>query len=325
MQYYFFSIDDSFYNTIYSNFSKIQGCNLVSLKLTYKCPIIAKKIKSWKIPFFPWTRGKIAGKLFYYSFFDKSFSIKGKGNCYIIYARIFECYGPTLLTYLKKIDKKGIFICYLGDIVQSFRFKIKDLFKGFDFIYSLDRKDAKKHDLRFLQEPYSYNPISPKPEKYDVLFFGLAKNRLEKIYTVYDKLKEKNFRCKFFIIDVPKEKQKQGEDIVYNEYLDYNTILDLISESRAILEILQEDADTTTTRYSEALLYNKYLITDSDYLRHSSNLPSNIIPIDYSNWECLEKIRQSQSFNNNNAIKALSIETMIETISTNFGKRPNEY
>lgn len=320
MQYYFFSIDDCFYNTLYSDFSKIQGCHLVSMKLIYKCPVIAKKIKSWKIPFFPQIRGKIAGKLFYYSFFDKLFSINGQGNCYIIYARIFECYGPTLLTYLKKIDKNGIFICYLGDVVQSFRFKIKDLFKEFDFIYSLDRKETKRYGLKFLQEPYSYNPISSKPEKYDVLFFGLAKNRLEKIYTVYDKLKEQNFRCKFFIIDVPNEKQKQNEDIVYNKYLDYNTILDLISESRAILEILQEDTDTTTTRYSEALLYNKYLITDSDYLRHASNLPPNIISIDYSNWDCLKKIRQKQSFDNTNAIKDLSIKTMIETISKDFRK-----
>ena len=323
MQYYFFSIDDCFYNTLYSDFSKIQGCHLVSMKLIYKCPVIAKKIKSWKIPFFPQIRGKIAGKLFFNSFFDRLFSIKGRGNCYIIYARIFECFGPTLLTYLKKKDKNGIFICYLGDVVQSFSFKIKDLFKGFDFIYSVDRKDSKRYGLKFLQEPYSYNPIPPKTEKYDVLFVGSAKNRLEKIYTVYDKLKEQKYRCRFFITGVPSEKQKQNEDIVFNEYLDYSTILNLISESRAILEILQEDADTTTPRYSEALLYKKYLITDSDYLRHSSNLPSNIIPIDYSNWECLEKIRQNQSFDNSNAIKALSIETMIETISKNL-KNPSE-
>ena len=320
MQYYFFSIDDNFYNTLYSGFSKIQGYNLVSMKLTYKCPAIARIIKSWKLPFSPWFRGKIAGKLFYYSFFEKLFSVKGQGNCYIIYGRILECYGPALLTFLKKKDKNGIFICYLGDVVDSFNFKIKDLFKGFDFIYSLDRKEAKKYGMKFLQEPYSYKLISVRPEKYDVLFVGSAKNRLKKIYTVYDKLKEKKFRCKFFITGVPKEKQKQKEDIVYNEYLDYNSILDLISESRAILEILQKDADTTTTRYSEALLYNKYLVTDSDYLRLSSNLPQNIISIDYSNWECLEKIRLDQVFDNSSAIKALSIEAMIETISKDFEK-----
>lgn len=320
MQYYFFSIDDSFYNTLYSDFSKIHGCNLVSMGLTYKCPALARIIKSWKLPLSPWIRGKIAGKLFYYSFFDNFIPIKSQGNCYIIYARVLECYGPALLTYLKKKDKNGIFICYFGDVVESFNLKIKDLFKGFDFIYSLDRKDAKKYGLRFLQEPYSYNPIPSRTEKYDVVFVGSAKNRLDKIYAVYDKLKEKKFRCKFFITGVSNEKQKQNEDIIYNKYLDYNTILNLISESRAILEILQEDADTTTTRYSEALLYKKYLITDSDYLRHSSNLPSNIIPIDYSNWECLEKIRENQSFDNTKAIKDLSIETMIETISKDFAK-----
>ena len=320
MHYYFFSIDDSFYNTLYSDFSKIQGCNLVSMKLTYKCPTIARIIKSWKFPFSPWIRGRIAGKIFYYSFFDKLFSIQNSGNCYIIYGRILESYGPALLTYLKNKDKNGIFICYFGDVVESFNLKIKDLFKGFDFIYSLDRKDAKKYGLRFLQEPYSYNPIPSKKQKYDVVFVGSAKNRLDKIYTVYDKLKEKNFRCKFFITGVPSEKQKKDEDIIYNEYLDYSAILNLISESRAILEILQEDADTTTTRYSEALLYNKYLITDSDYLRHSSNLPSNIIPIDYSNWDCLEKIKLNQTFDNTNAIKDLSIQTMIETMSKDFKK-----
>ena len=320
MQYYFFSIDDCFYNTLYSDFSKIQGCHLVSMKLIYECPVIAKKIRSWKLPFFTWIRGRIAGRLFYYSFFDKLFSIQNKGNCYIIYGRILEYYGPTLLTYLKKKDENGVFICYLGDVAESFNFKIKNLFKEFDFIYSLDRKETKKYGLKFLQEPYSYNPIPSKEEKIDVLFVGSAKNRLDKIYTVFDKLKEKNFRCKFFITDVPNEKQKQNKDIVYNEYLDYNTVLDLISESRAILEILQKDANSTTTRYSEALLYNKYLITDSEYLRHTPSLPSNIIPIDYSNWECLEKIKQEQSFDNTSAIKDLSIQTMIETISKDIEK-----
>lgn len=315
MQYYFFSIDDDFYKTLYSDFSKIQGCNLVSMEMIYEWPSIAKKIKSWKLPFFPWIRGKIAGYLFFYSYFEKLFSIKGQGNCYIIYGRVFECYGPALLTYLKKKDKNGIFICYLGDVVESFHFKIKDLFRGFDFVYSLDRKETKRYGLKFLQEPYSYKSIPLKPEKYDVLFVGSAKNRLEKIYAVYEKLKEKKFRCKFFITGVPDEMQKHKDDIVYNEYLNYNAVLGLISESRAILEILQEDADSTTTRYSEALLYNKYLVTDSDYLRRSPNLPSNIIPIDYSRWECLEKIRQNQSFDNSDAVKELSIQTMLKTIS----------
>ncbi len=315
MQYYFFSINDSFYNTLYSDFSKIQGCNLISLDFAYKCPSIVRILKSWKFPLPPWIRGRIVGRLFYYSLFSKLFSIRNKGNCYIIYGRILESYGPSLLTYLKKIDKNGIFICYLGDVVDSFCFNINDITKAFDYTYSLDRKDAKKYGLRFLQEPYSYEPIFSKTEKYDALFVGSAKNRLEKIYSVYDKLKEKKFRCKFYITGVPSESQKYKDEIIYNEYLDYKTVLGLISESRAILEILQEDADTTTTRYSEALLYNKYLITDSDYLRHMPDLPSNIITIDYSNWDCLEKIRLNQSFDNTNAIKDLSIQTMIDSIS----------
>ena len=66
---------------------------------------------------------------------------------------------------------------------------------------------------------------------------------------------------------------------------------------------------------------NKYLITDSDYLRHMPDLPSNIITIDYSNWDCLEKIRLNQSFDNTNAIKDLSIQTMIGTISKDFEKK----
>ena len=320
MQYYFFSIDDSFYNTLYSDFSKLERCNLVPMKLACKCPVLVKKIKSWKLPFFTWLRGRIAGWLFFYSFFDKLFSIRGRGNCYIIYGRILESYGPSLLTYLKKKDKKGVFICYLGDVVDSFRFKIKDLLKGFSYVYTLDRKEAKKYGLYFVQEPYSYKTIPSKTEKYDVLCVGGAKNRLEKIYAVYDELKKMHYRCKFYITGVPIDLQKYRDEIVYNKYLDYNTVLDLISESRGILEILQENADSTTTRYSEAMMFNKYLITDSEYLRQIPKLPSNVITIDYSDWGCLERIRQDLSFDNSEAIKELSIKTMIDSISKNFKK-----
>lgn len=307
-------MDDIFFNTIYHDFSVLDGCRLVPMKLSYECPNTVKKINSWRLPL-PWLRGSLAGKLFYDSIFDEAIPIKEHHNCYIIYGRILDNYGPALFSYLKNRDKDGVFICYLGDVAESFRFKIRDITRKFDYVYTLDHREAEKYNIGFLQEPYSFRTIPEGEQIYDVLFVGTAKNRIEKIYTVYEKLKENGFRCKFYISGVSDEKMKYEEEIIYNEYLDYEKILDLLSKSRCVLEILQEKANTTTTRYSEALIYKKYLLTDSEYLRRMKELPPNILLIDYSDWSCLEKIRVDQDFDNSVAKKELSIKNMIDVIS----------
>lgn len=315
MTFHFFSINNSFYNTIYADFTREIDCQLIALDESVQCPSFIKKANGWRLPA-PWLRGWITGIIFWYRKYEQLFQIKNRkqDNCYIIYGRILEIYGPSLLNYIKHKDSSGILVCYLGDVVESFRFKIKDIINKFDYVYTLDRKEAGKYNIGFIQEPYSYKPLKYENETIDVLFVGTAKNRFDRIITIYEKLAEEGFTCLFYIVGVPEKEQKYNSEIHYNEYLDYKDVLSFVARSKCLLEVLQDGADSTTTRYSEALLYNKYLLTDSEYLKNKDELPENIIIIDYENWSGLNTINKKINWDNHEAIRELSIQTMINTI-----------
>lgn len=315
MNFHFLSINNNFFKTLYADFDNCADCELISLDEKLQCPPIIRIFSSWRLPF-PWIRGKVVGFFYWNRIFSQLIKTKdSKSNCFIIYGRILDIYGPSIFCYLEKFAPKSIKICYLGDVVSSFRFKLESIKNKFDFIYSLDRKDSKKHNIGFIQEPYSFRQLPKDKEIYDVLFIGAAKNRLDKIITIYEKLVGLGYDCLFYIVGVPDNKKKYESDIHYNQYLDYKTVLKFISQSRCLLEVLQDDADTTTTRYSEALLYGKYLLTDSAYLKKQKELPQNIITIDYVNWSNLVKIKENIEFDNSVAICDLSVQTMIYSIS----------
>lgn len=317
--YIFFSIDNSFYSTIYHGFSTNPGLCLVRMPAVFPIPGLIRKLSNWRLPF-PWARAEIMGRLYNYSQIAKLVDIKpakkNTKNCYIIYARLLEIYGPGLLTYLKKADKNGVYICYLGDVSDSFTFNIKDIKEKCDVVFSCDRKDAKKNNILFLQAPYSLIKPQSNNIKYDVLFVGSAKNRLDKIITAYELLEKNGFSSVFYITDVEENRKRYKEKIHYNHYLNYEEVLSLLFQSKCVLEILQEDADSTTTRYSEAMVYKKYLLTDSKYLREQKENPSNIICLDYSDNTDFERIRQALDFDNTKYLNELSIKTMVKTIES---------
>lgn len=315
--YIFFSIDNSFYNALYHGFSEKENLQLIEMDSVFKVPKFIRRLSNWKLPF-PWIRAEIMGELYNYSRISKLINIKpvpiNTKNYYIIYARLLEIYGPGLFTYLKKLDKDGIYICYLGDVVNSFTFNIRDINKKFDKVFSCDRKDAKKNNMLFLQQPYSLIKPEKKDIKYDVFFVGSAKNRLDKIILAYELLKKKGFKCIFYITDVEEDKKIYTQEIHYNQYLKYEEVLSFLFQSKCILEILQGDADSTTARYSEAMVYKKYLLTDSKFLRERKEKPKNIICFNYSDDTDFERIRCTLDFDNTKYVEELSIDTMIRAL-----------
>lgn len=313
----FFSLDNEFYNALYYGFMHGEGRKLISIPASIHRSKITNVLIGWKLQF-PWLRSVIFFRMFREALIinakELTFTDNKNKNCYIIYGRVLEFYGPCLLRYLKQNDPEGIFVCYLGDVVSSFTFSISSLKKKFDLIFSCDKKDAAKHEILFLQEPYSYIESDEFPIEFDFSFVGSEKGRLNKILTIYEVLTGNGYKCKFYINGVREEEQRYPEDIIYNHYISYHEVVNIIKKSRCIIEVLQEEADTTTTRYSEALLYHRYLLTDSEYLRNMNPTPPNIIPIDYSCWDNLEKINQPLHYDNTVYIEELSIHKMILSI-----------
>jgi hypothetical protein len=130
-----------------------------------------------------------------------------------------------------------------------------------------------------------YHEIESKVEldtdfeiRHDVFFAGRAKNRLNRLVSVYDKLEAQRVKCFFYITGVDVKEQIPREGIVYsNKLLSYREMLLLNTHSRCILEINQENAVGYTSRFLEAVMYNRKLLTDNLNITNSDFYDSRYI------------------------------------------------
>lgn len=164
----------------------------------------------------------------------------------------------------KKYPNKRVIIWYRNSIshsVSPLKFK-----NSICEIWSFDKEDCDKYNIKYNPQFYIYNPqYAAKEYEYDAFFIGKDKGRLEKILKLEELLKTKGLRTKFCIVG-------------YNSsYLSYSEILDYISKSKAIIDIQGDWQNGITLRPLEALFYNKKLITNSiEVLNSDYYHPNNI-------------------------------------------------
>ena len=147
-----------------------------------------------------------------------------------------------------------------------------------DRIFSFQRSDCEKYRFEFTDMIYSKVDIAkysvPSDPESDVYFIGLAKDRLEKVYSVYKKLSISGCRCDFTVI-VGKDKLQEykskypGIEFQVNR-ISYDDILRKIAATKCILEICAEGQDGLTMRFYEALFYNKMLISNNQSTKLNS-------------------------------------------------------
>ena len=177
--------------------------------------------------------------------------------------------------YLKSTFTNSKIVLFLTDTVESYKkyfsgkyygdFDIDYLNGKFDLIYSYNYIDVQKYKFIYYPTIYSvYKQFSDKKSPdYDLFFVGKAKDRLETIQNMYKEFTDLGFTCDFFITDVPIEKQLFKDHIHYNDFLSYIDVIHHIENSRGLLEIVQGGSCGLTFRDSEALAYNKNLITNN--------------------------------------------------------------
>lgn len=140
----------------------------------------------------------------------------------------------------------------------------------FDKRYSYDQREANQYGLSLFTgilskidiKTSSYYPIS------DVFFAGKAKERLHKIIEAYDIFEKAGLKCDFYITHVPEKDKVLRKGITYSDHLmPYNEILYKSINSKCMLEISQEGAIGYTSRFFEAVIYNKLFITDNPTIK----------------------------------------------------------
>lgn len=158
-----------------------------------------------------------------------------------------------------------------SDKYSFFRDKYKNfpssafLKQSFDCILTYNVKDSEKYGFQLYRPMIPFYPSTNEAKiEYDVFFVGKNKNRLNTILDVYKKLSSYGLKCNFYVSDVDlKSVSIKNSDIHWNEYIEYDAVVNYVKHSKCVLNIVQNGATGITLRDMEAIGNNKILITDN--------------------------------------------------------------
>lgn len=131
-------------------------------------------------------------------------------------------------------------------------------------VYSFDENDSKKFGLNYLPQVYrnfDRGDIVNIDSPYDYIFIGRSKGREEEILEISKLLDKAGANGEIIIID------SNNKDIANFKYLSeaisYQSIIDLESKAKILIDIVQKNQVGLTLRVMEALYLNKKVITNN--------------------------------------------------------------
>lgn len=210
-------------------------------------------------------------KNLWYPFYFKNKFKNNKPFCFVL---IDRNYTVDYLHYLKnKFNNCKIVLLHrdLRFVCESMNPELLTC-KDIDLQMTFDKGESIKYNMPHFDEFESQItvPISKEYPESDVFFAGKAKNRLEKLLKIYKILTNAGLKCKFYLTGVDKNKRTQLQGIEYaDKFMSYKDMLYHSVNSRCILDINQENADGYTSRFLEAVMFNKRLLTDNKSIASS--------------------------------------------------------
>lgn len=274
-------VDKNEYNSIcLRDAEKMKDVQVVSCPLDYSNVLVRRfynliNYKNIPIP--------LIVKRFWYPFVFKQQFATNKPFCFVVANNDLSM---DYLTYLKIKYPQCKLVKLHRDLVKISHLKSEyseeNMNRVFDLRMSYDSGESAKLGFPYFDEIESKIEISidSKYPLSDVFFAGKAKDRLPKIISAYEILSSAGLKCDFYITGVPKEKQIQKSGITYaNSFMPYMEMLYKSVNSRCMLDINQEGAVGYTSRFLEAVIYNKRLIADNPYVLNSKYYNPDYIQI----------------------------------------------
>lgn len=210
-------------------------------------------------------------------FFDEKFIKEEDNLCFVIYR-----YVP--LSYIKYLQNKyptAKFVRIYRDLIKNYNewypeYDFLASKKMFDSLFTFDSNEAKKYGICEFSEYESRLCLPPKKTKYDVVFIGRAKNRMNEIVCAYDTLIKYGFKV-LFVVAGCKHKIKRRSIIYRKKDMQYADMLKITNKAKCILEINVQNMVGFTSRYLEAVMYNKKLITNNFLVKKQKFYNNNFI------------------------------------------------
>jgi hypothetical protein len=188
---------------------------------------------------------------------------------------------PKYILKFKKYTKKSV--AYFNDSTSRCP-KIIRVLPNFDEVYSFEKEDCEKYNLKFITN-WIY-PIHSKTKQHtDYQIFNISSKDkrspiISKITTI---LKEKNINYKVIVFDT--ENKDQDPNIEYtNRHIPLSEVSDYIHNAQVLLDINRKGQKGLTFRVFESIGLDKKLITtNADIKNYDFYNPKNILIIDEKN------------------------------------------
>lgn len=204
---------------------------------------------------------------------------------------VFSTEDIGVLSYIKSINPKIRLIFWYWNPV--FRGISPDNVPGeLCEKWAFDENDCSSFDMKHNTQFYLDNIKLPQNKiKYDVVFVGLDKGRRLVIQDLENKMIDNGLDVYFYVVD--NDASKRGYKGSFPA-ISYNDYLNLVSQSKAILDFVQEGQRGQTLRSLESLFFQKKLITNDVLIKTCDFYnPSNIFIIGTDKMECLKQFLSS--------------------------------
>lgn len=186
----------------------------------------------------------------------------------IIYTDISACRTDQKFIKTLSKKKKATLVLILVNTVKSKKNMLKNRIRYFDQIYTFDYSDSLKYNFYYYPTNYSKILLEENDIESDAFFVGVSKNREELLHEIYNRLIQHNCKADFNIMAVKKTARKYP-DINYHKWINYNEVLEKISKTNCIIEVVEECQTGMTLRTMEAICYDKKLITNNKSVKES--------------------------------------------------------
>lgn len=155
------------------------------------------------------------------------------------------------------VGNKKLILYYMNNINDT----NKHYMDFFDEVYTFDKKDSEMYLIRHSIFPftdYYLNDLEQKENfKYDVVFLGRVKEREHELLKIKKQIESLDLRTCFMALDA------KDPGIRIEHYVDYQKYIEIVKQSKCLIEILQQGQEGSSLRVKEALFMKKRLITNN--------------------------------------------------------------
>lgn len=210
-------------------------------------------------------------------------------------------FDQVLIVRPDKLTKKALFFIkencnemntFLFDGIENFK-EQKKLLCYFDTVYSYDRNDVEKYNLKFLTNFIFDDRIDTTLKSQQVFNISSFDNRFLLLEKLAEELKKNNISYRFIVKKKKKESHSNVE--VIDKYLCLKEVKKIIAASDILVDIQKENQTGLSFRVFESLGYNKKLITNNQDIKNYDFYDErNIYVIDGHNFSIPKEFFESE-------------------------------